>query len=54
MKIKSLRELALALNAGPTALSGVSKQLHARIDDWARRGHVVVADGVVSLTKGGA
>lgn len=49
MKIKSARELALALDKGAVAVDSLSKALFGVVARWEKRKEVVIADGVVRL-----
>ncbi len=49
MKIKSARELALALYKGPVSIDSLSKSLSGVVARWEKRKEVVVHSGMVSL-----
>ena len=49
MKIKSARELALALDKGAVSINALSKSLAGVVARWEKSKEVVVSGGVIRL-----
>lgn len=49
MKIKSARELAIALSKGSVAISCLSKSLSGVVARWEKRKEVIVEAGMIKL-----
>jgi len=51
MKIKSRRNLAIALNESPVNLNNISRNLTKVVDLWIRMGEVVIDQDKLKLNK---
>jgi hypothetical protein len=51
MKIKSRRNLAIALYEAPVSLNDISRNLTKVVDLWIRRGEVVIHQDKLKLNK---